>query len=152
MTRARNGWRPGRGTLRVREQAPLRVKSLPAWRSRWLGQAEAVFDSDLRVLRSLLTTGEISMRVSHRQVSAAVLALVVAASRVSAADFRDLLVRVPARANVLTLIDVEGLDNSALGKREGWAEKRVSQRFKGAITLPPTTTKAVLAAHLDVTT
>ena len=67
-------------------------------------------------------------------------------------SFQDLLKRVPEQANVLLLLDVEAIQNSALGRRENFARKHENDCLNGVTAIPPTVSKLVVASQLDPTT
>lgn len=86
---------------------------------------------------------------SSRCGAAAVLAALLVPAACVAADFPDLLRRVPEQANALLLMDVQRLHNCPLGQKEGWAKHHERDYVSGVASLPPTAAKVVVAAHLD---
>ncbi len=69
----------------------------------------------------------------------------------SGLKFEDLLKRVPQGANLILLVDVDGLLNSPLGQREDWRSKAAS-RTSQSLWLSPDDTKAVVSANFDLFT
>ena len=66
-----------------------------------------------------------------------------------AAQFDDLLRRIPGSANSLVLIDVDGLYRSPMAMQKGWKEKVATKWDQVPILLPPEAKRFVLASHLD---
>jgi hypothetical protein len=77
-----------------------------------------------------------------------VLALALFAGPASA-DFKTLAARVPGDANVVALIDVQAVLNSPLAVEEGWKARMASAYGAKPITIPPDTSRIVIAALLD---
>ena len=79
--------------------------------------------------------------------------LIVASSTTGFAQsdgrFGELLKRIPNQSNLLMLIDVDGLFNSPLGKREQWREKASSQA-NGGLGLPPAMSRIAVASGVDL--
>src|SRR5262249_48209725 len=65
--------------------------------------------------------------------------------------YGELLKRLPEAANVMLLVDVDGLLNSPLGQREKWREKAAS-RPTGILGLSADASKVVVAAGIDLET
>ena len=65
-------------------------------------------------------------------------------------DYDSLVRRIPENANCIVLVDVDGLLNSPLGKKENWRDKHESEFEAGLVIAPPQTEKIVLASHLDL--
>ncbi len=65
-------------------------------------------------------------------------------------QFQDLLSRVPRSANAVTILNVEKAKQSATGQKEGLTEK-IEQAFRdGVIRVPPSASRFVLAAEVDL--
>src|SRR5262245_38905307 len=62
--------------------------------------------------------------------------------------FGDLLKRIPERANVLMLVNVDGLFDSPMGRRENWRQQALANRGAG-FGLSPDISKAAVAAGMD---
>src|SRR3954453_21368724 len=90
------------------------------------------------------------MQRSHGWVGACLLA--VCAAPCAAADFADLLKRVPAQANAVLLIDADAAHESPHGAKEGWARNHEKDSLGGIDSLPPAVERLVVAAQLNVTT
>lgn len=71
------------------------------------------------------------------------------AQLVAADPTAELLLRVPATANVVAIVDVEGLFKSKLGVKESWSRRYYTDYANGMVPFPPTLQTSVLAAHLD---
>ncbi|MFM2095724.1 MAG: hypothetical protein RIS70_2848 [Planctomycetota bacterium] len=65
-------------------------------------------------------------------------------------DYDSLVRRIPEGANCIVLVDVDGLLNSPLGKKENWRDKHESEFEAGLVIAPPQTERIVVAAHLDL--
>ncbi len=65
-----------------------------------------------------------------------------------AAAFNDLLMRVPAGANALVLVDVSTTLATSVAKENGWGQKLKLAYVDRPIFLPPEATKLVMAASL----
>jgi hypothetical protein len=63
--------------------------------------------------------------------------------------FGELLRRIPEQANMLMLVDVDGLFESPLGQREQWRQKATEQA-RGDLGLPPTMARIAVAAGADL--
>jgi hypothetical protein len=63
--------------------------------------------------------------------------VVFATIPIHAQDPATMLARVPDSANVVATIDVNGLMQSDLGTREGWAQKRNMDYLAGVVPFPP---------------
>lgn len=61
----------------------------------------------------------------------------------------ELLSRVPASANAVALVNVEGLFNSKLGVKQSFARRYYTDYASGLVAFPPTVQTAVLAAKID---
>lgn len=62
--------------------------------------------------------------------------------------FGELLKRTPEKADVLMLVNVDGLFNSPMGQRENWRQQALANR-QGALGLAPEVTKAAVAVGMD---
>src|SRR5438477_8254992 len=69
-----------------------------------------------------------------------------------AADFAELLRRLPAQANAVLLIDADAAHRSPHGAKEGWARNHEKESLGGIDSLPPTVERLVIAGQIDVTT
>ncbi len=69
---------------------------------------------------------------------------------VAVAGFEELLLRVPADANTLVLIDAEKIMKSELAEKEGWKEKYATAYVDMPLMLPPNASRLVLAASIDL--
>lgn len=69
---------------------------------------------------------------------------------VAHAGFNELLLRVPADANALVLIDVEKIMSSPLATKEGWKDKYASAYVDMPLELPPDASRLVMAASIDL--
>src|SRR3954468_7502105 len=78
--------------------------------------------------------------------------LALSAAPCPAADFADLLKRVPAQANAVLLIDADAARKSPHGAKEGWAKNHEKDSLGGIDSLPPGIERLVVAAQLNVTT
>jgi hypothetical protein len=93
--------------------------------------------------------------MSARAVRRLVAALAIfgtSASCLAQADgrkFGELLKRVPDQANVLLLVDVDGLFDSPLGRRLRWREKATAQA-RGDLGVPPSMSRVAVAAGFDL--
>lgn len=65
-------------------------------------------------------------------------------------QFQKLVARVPHSANALTILNVEKAKQSPTGQKEGLAEKLDKAFREGLIRVPPSTSRFVLAAELDM--
>ena len=64
--------------------------------------------------------------------------------------FDDLLVRLPADANAIVLLDADRIFSSLIAKSENWRDKYASSFESTPLMLPPSATRFVLAAELEV--
>ncbi len=87
--------------------------------------------------------------MSTRTISCIAAVLCLAATAARAAEFRDLLGRVPGEANALVVVDVEKILNSPLGQREGWRTKLSDAYANKPVVVLPGTRRVVMAALLD---
>ena len=62
--------------------------------------------------------------------------------------FGDLLKRIPERSNALMLLNVDGLFDSPMGRREGWREKALANH-RGGLGLAADVSRAAVAVGLD---
>jgi hypothetical protein len=67
----------------------------------------------------------------------------------AAAQFEELVAKVPASANSLVLLDGAKLFASPLAVKEGWREKYQQAFASGLVTIPPDTKRMILAAQID---
>ncbi len=65
------------------------------------------------------------------------------------AQYEPLIRWVPDNANTLVIFDVQHAMNSPMAKAGGWKEKRLAAFTDGMVTLPPDTTRFVLATQFD---
>ncbi len=70
-------------------------------------------------------------------------------SLLAADDVAELLVRVPAKANVLAVVDVDGMFKSPLGVAQKWSQRYRTDYASGLVPFPPSVQRAVLAAELN---
>jgi hypothetical protein len=81
------------------------------------------------------------------------LALLLAAAPVSAAEsFDELVRRLPPGGNALLLLDADALRRSPVGKRADWAANHERTALGDAVSLPPAVERLVVAAQLSPTT
>lgn len=71
------------------------------------------------------------------------------AERAARADWDDLVVHVPPRANALVLIDAANLEKTALAKSEDWAGHLAKGHPADGLLLPQGTSRIVVGAALD---
>ena len=83
----------------------------------------------------------------HVLATVALLTLLIPASLSFASD--ELLARVPAAANVVALVNVDGLFNSKLGVKQAWGRRYYTDYASGLVAFPPTVQTSVLAAKID---
>jgi hypothetical protein len=88
-------------------------------------------------------------RRSTRCLIALLSAAVGTAAPRAFAQTNDLLRRVPPSANVIVVMDVEGLINSPLGKKQGWADKYAARYGKSPLFVPPEARSVVVAAQIN---
>jgi hypothetical protein len=67
-----------------------------------------------------------------------------------AAEFSEMLGRVPGDTNVLVMIDADRLFNSPLAREQGWKKKLATQQELHPVLLPVGAKKLVRAIELDV--
>jgi hypothetical protein len=67
-------------------------------------------------------------------------------------QFADLLKRVPGNANGILLIDVQGVQQSPLGRKENWSAKHKQDYLAGIGSIPPSVKQLVIAAQVNTTT
>lgn len=75
-------------------------------------------------------------------------ALVVPPS-IACAQINDLIRDIPPSANVIMVMDVNGLTNSPLGKKEGWAQKHAARYGKSPLFVPPEARQVLVAGHVN---
>ncbi len=68
----------------------------------------------------------------------------------NAAEFTDLMRRLPAGANAVVVINAAKVFASPLAQREGWQQKYASAFEAAPLILPPTATQCVMGARLDL--
>jgi hypothetical protein len=68
----------------------------------------------------------------------------------AAAQFNDLVRRVPDRPNTLIVLDVEKAYSSPMAEKEDWRGKIVNAFESGMFMVPPTAARFVLASQLDL--
>ena len=77
-------------------------------------------------------------------------ALTLVGSTLQAADrTEELLLRVPAAANVVAVVDVEGMFKSPLGTSQKWNQRYRTDYANGLVPFPPSVQLALLAAELN---
>src|SRR5262245_61332972 len=76
----------------------------------------------------------------------------VAAGPSPAADFSDLLRRVPAQANAVLLVDVDAVHRSPTAAKDGAAKKGDHDSLMGVDNRPATVQKLVVGAQISPTT
>ncbi|MFL5242884.1 MAG: hypothetical protein ACJ8FY_12305 [Gemmataceae bacterium] len=64
-------------------------------------------------------------------------------------SFADLMAKAPDSANAICLINISGIKNSPIGKRENLASKHESEYLAGTAGINPKVQKLVLAASVD---
>ncbi len=80
----------------------------------------------------------------------ALLGLCLSARPAVAADFKELVKRVPGEANVLVVCDLEKVLKSPIAAREGWAAKRADAYANQPMIVPPEATRLVMAGLLNL--
>jgi hypothetical protein len=85
--------------------------------------------------------------ISFRALGALAFAFTMVSS--AAAQFEELLNKVPGTANSLALVNGEKLFNSPLAVKEGWKEKYSEAFASGLVSIPPDTKRMLLAAQMD---
>src|SRR5262245_25780899 len=88
----------------------------------------------------------------HRSIVISALAsgvLVFGAAHVRA-DFAEMVRRAPKDANVVVYMDVERLLSSPLAAKEQWKERRAADFANRPMSLPPSVTKLVRAANINL--
>jgi hypothetical protein len=81
-------------------------------------------------------------------VFAAVGCALAVARPVDAANFNDLLRRIPPGANAVMLIDANAVMKSPIAVRDGWKSKQEAAYVKKPFLLPPEADRVVIAAQL----
>jgi hypothetical protein len=90
------------------------------------------------------------MRSALRYYVAAFLIMpLLLSGRPLAAQFEELVAKVPETANAIVLLDAQKLLASPLAKREGWADKYEQAFAAGLVTISPDTRRMILASQLD---
>ncbi len=69
-----------------------------------------------------------------------------------AADFGELLKRVPGEANALVMLDVEQLLKTPMAVKEKWSESYEARFRQGGLVVPPKTNRFAVAAQIDMET
>jgi hypothetical protein len=77
--------------------------------------------------------------------------LVGVSARADSKKYGELLKHLPDGANVIALVDVEGLINSPLGQREKWGEK-IADRPNAVLGVSEAALRSVVAAQVDLQT
>src|SRR4051812_49286770 len=62
--------------------------------------------------------------------------------------FGDLLKRIPGQSNTLMLVNVDGLFDSPMGRRENWRQEVLEKR-QGGLGLAPDVSKIAVAVGMD---
>jgi hypothetical protein len=70
----------------------------------------------------------------------------------AAAQFADLLKRVPDDANAILLVDVGAIHRSPLGVKENWTARHKQDYLAGIGSIPPSVKQFVVAAQVNTTT
>jgi hypothetical protein len=78
--------------------------------------------------------------------------IIVAARPCLAADFGDLIRRVPAQANAVLLVDVDAVHRSPMGAKNGWAKNHERDSLTGVDSLPETVERLVIGGQISPTT
>ena len=81
-----------------------------------------------------------------------VLIFALLAQAVQAAEFEELMCRIPDSANAIIALDVAAIFNSPLAKQEGWREDYANKFAAAPLILPPTANRFLLGAELDIET
>jgi len=81
-------------------------------------------------------------------VAAVFISLVANTSAQSQPKFDDLLRRIPPTANAIVVMDVAGIHESALAKKEGWMNKHEAAFVDRPLMLPPEADRLVLASRI----
>ncbi len=84
-----------------------------------------------------------------RSASLALAFLLSTISTAFAADYSDLLARIPESANTLVMIDVESTLQTPLAQKQGWGKQLELAYVNRPVFLPPEASRLVLAASLD---
>jgi hypothetical protein len=88
--------------------------------------------------------------LSLRLKFVAIVAVTACTLSVAHADFPDMTRRVPSDANVIVYMDVERLMASPLAANEGWKSKQAEDFANRPMAVPPTVTKLVRAASVNL--
>jgi hypothetical protein len=85
----------------------------------------------------------------HLRLAAAIAAVLVGAGTASCYPYEDLLKGISDRANVIFLVNLQGLQRSSMGRSRNWAEQRRRDYLGGLVHLPPTVSRVVVGEQLD---
>src|SRR5947209_14228330 len=92
--------------------------------------------------------------IVHRSVFAAAFLAAFAVSPPGRAQtgnsrvFGDLLKRIPGQSNILMLVNVDGLFDSPMGRRENWRQEALANR-RGGLGLAGEVSKVAVAVGMD---
>lgn len=81
---------------------------------------------------------------------AALLALVPSGASLFASEFDPLMAKLPARSNVLVLVNAEKMFSSALAKEERWLKKYEDSFSKSPLMLPPSAKRFAMGGEFDL--
>lgn len=76
----------------------------------------------------------------------------LALTAMASADVKNLLSRVPPGANVIAVIDVNGVINTPMGKQNNWKEKLADAYAAKPLVVPPNAVKLVQASWIEPST
>lgn len=91
--------------------------------------------------------------MSYRRLVTAILVAVAfagVAMNQAAAQYGNLIARVPSGANAIVILDVQKLLNSPLGKTQNWRGNQEKMAEAGVSMVPPSTQHFVLASRMDL--
>lgn len=77
------------------------------------------------------------------------LAVVALPARGADDDLTRILKTVPEWMNILTVVDVKGINQTPRAKKEEWAKKHQSEYLSGAINIPPKASMVVLTGIIE---
>jgi hypothetical protein len=78
--------------------------------------------------------------------------LFLAVKKCPAADFGELIRRVPAQANAILLVDVDAVHRSPMGGKDGWAKNHERDSLSGVDSLSSSVERLVIGAQINPTT
>ena len=79
-----------------------------------------------------------------------VVVLVIAGKTSFAQETADLIAKIPADANAIIVLNVEGLSKTQRAKTEGWTARRDSENPRRAIIVPPDAKTIVVGSRLNM--